>query len=195
MTIPEENQIIQYIIDAENRITYVSDEWWLFAEDNGAGRECYPPQLLGRSLWDFIAGEETRHLYGILIDKTRAEKKAIQVPIRCDSPERRRQIMIALKSVGDGHIEFLCRTVRVDARAPVDLLRQDVKRSDRIIRICSFCKKIAVADEWIDTERAIARMALFSDNALPRLSHGVCPACHAAALAELKGGAAQRDSL
>ena len=68
--------------------------------------------------------------------------------------------------------------------------------SDRIIRICSFCKKIAAAaDEWIDTERAIERMALFSDNALPRLSHGVCPACHAAALAEVKSGAAQRDSL
>ncbi len=196
MTIPDENQVIQYIIDAANRITYVSDEWWLFAEENGAGRECYPPQLLGRSLWDFIAGEETRHLYGILIDKTRAEKKAIQVPIRCDSPERRRQIMIALKSIGDGHIEFLCRTVRVVSRAPVELLRQGVERSDRIIRICSFCKKIAAAaDEWIDTERAIERMALFSDNALPRLSHGVCPACHAAALAEVKSGAAQRDSL
>ena len=192
MTIPEENQVIQYIIDAENRITYVSDDWWLFAEENGAGRECYPPQLLGRSLWDFIAGEETRHLYGILIAKARAEKKAIKVPIRCDSPERRRQIIIALKSVGDGHIEFLCRTVRVDARAPVDLLRRDVTRSDRIIRICSFCKKIAAAaDEWIDTERAIERMALFSDNALPRLSHGVCPACHAAAL---KSGSAPGDT-
>ena len=191
MAIHEENQVIQYIIDTENRITYVSDDWWLFAEENGAGRECYPPQLLGRSPWDFIAGEETRQLYGILIAKTRAEKREIRVPIRCDSPERRRQISIALKSVGDGHIEFLCRTLKVDPRAPVELLRQDVTRSDRIIRICSFCKKIAAAgDEWIDTERAIEQMALFSDTALPRLSHGVCPACHASALDGLKSGSA-----
>ncbi|MDJ0875856.1 MAG: hypothetical protein QNJ02_11345 [Desulfobacterales bacterium] len=130
MTIPEDNQVIPYIIAAANRITYVNDEWWLFAEENGAGRECYSLQLLGRSLWDFIAGEETRHLYDILIDKTRAEKKAIQVPIRCDSPECRRQIMMALKSIGDGHIEFLCRTVRVVSRAPVELLRQGAERSD-----------------------------------------------------------------
>jgi hypothetical protein len=184
MAIPEENQIIQYMIDPEDRITYVSDNWWFFAEENGAGADCYPPRLLGLSLWDFIAGAETRHLYDILIAKTRAGKKDIQVPIRCDSPDRRRKIVISLNSVGDGHIEFRCRTIRVDAREPVDLLRSDVARADRLIRICSFCKKVAVtADEWIDTEQAIDRMALFIGNALPQLSHGVCPACHAAALA------------
>ena len=174
------------MIDGEDRITYVSANWWFFADENGAGADCYPPQLLGRSLWDFIAGEETRHLYGILIAKARAGIKELKVPIRCDSPDRRREIIIGLKSVGDGHIEFLCRTIQVDAREPVDLLRSDVARADRIIRICSFCKKVAVtADEWIDTEQAIDRMALFIDNALPRLSHGVCPGCHEAALLQL----------
>jgi hypothetical protein len=186
MAIPEENQIIQYMIDAEDRITFVSDNWWFFAEENGAGVDCYPPQLMGRSLWDFIAGEETRHLYAILMAKARAEKKVLQVPIRCDSPDRRRKIIISLKSIGDGHIEFLCRTIRVDTREPVDLLRGDVARTDRLIRICSFCKKVAVAaDEWIDTEKAIERMALFIENTLPRLSHGVCPSCHTVALANI----------
>ncbi len=178
------NQIIQYMINADDHIVYVGDGWWFFAEENGAGQDCYPPQLLGRSLWEFIAGEETRHLYRILIAKTRSKKAAVQVPIRCDSPDLRRQITIDLKSVGDGHIEFLCRTMRVEARTPVDLLRNDSTRSEQFVRICSFCKKIAVtAEDWIETERAIERLALFSAAILPRLSHGVCPACHAAALA------------
>ena len=185
MTTSAVDQVIQYMIDADDCIVYIGDGWWFFAEENGAGADCYPPQLIGRSLWDFIAGKETRQLYEILIAKTRLEKTAVQVPIRCDSPEYRRQIMIDLKSVGDGHIEFLCRTLRVEARAPVDLLRNGFPRSDRWIRICSFCKKIAVtADDWIETERAIERMALFSAAALPQLSHGVCPACHTAALTE-----------
>ncbi len=185
MATPEEKQIIQYIIDGEDRITYVSDDWWFFAEENGAGAECYPPHLLGRSLWDFIEGEETRQLYQILIAKTRAGKKGLQVSIRCDSPERRRSIIIALKSIGDRHIEFLCRTIKVETRMPVDLLRSGLTRSDRIVRICSFCKKIAATEEeWIDTERAIERMALFSNHALPQLNHGVCPACHASVLAD-----------
>lgn len=182
----EKNQIIQYMIDASDCITYVSDEWWLFAEENGAGPGCFPPQLMGRPLWEFIAGEETRQLYRILIASARAQKKSVQVPIRCDSPELRREITIALKPVGDGHIEFFCRTTRVEARAPVELLRRDVKRSGRILRICSFCKKIAAApEEWIDTDRAIERLALFVDADLPKHSHGVCPACHAIALADL----------
>ena len=87
MTASERNQIIQYIIDAEDRIVYVSDNWWFFAEENGADASCYPPHLLGRSLWDFIDGEETRYLYGALTGKVRQAKKGIQVPIRCDSPD------------------------------------------------------------------------------------------------------------
>ncbi len=178
-------QIIQYIIDRDDHITYVSDDWWFFAEENEAGPDCYPPQLLGRPLWDFIAGEETRQLYRIMLAKARSGKKPVQVPIRCDSPELRREIMISLKSVGDGHIEFLCRTMQIEAREPVDLLRRDVKRTGSTIRICSFCKKIAMpSNEWIDTELAIKRLALFIDSALPQLRHCLCPGCHAAALAE-----------
>ena len=180
------NQIIQYIIDRDDQITYVSEDWWFFAEENEAGPDCYPPQLLGRTLWDFIAGEETRQLYRIMINKARSERKSVQIPIRCDSPELRREIMISLKSVGNGHIEFLCRTMQVETREPVDLLRRDVKRADSTIRICSFCKKIATpSGEWIDTELAIQRLALFIDTSLPQLSHGLCPSCHTAALADL----------
>ena len=51
-------------------------------------------------------------LYRIMIEKARSERKSVQVPIRCDSPELRREIMISLKSVGNGHIEFLCRTMQ-----------------------------------------------------------------------------------
>jgi hypothetical protein len=182
----EKSQIIQYMIDANDCITYVGDAWWLFAEDNGAGPDCFPPHLLGRPLWDFIAGEETRQLYRILLARVRAQKKPVQVPIRCDSPERRREIAITLKPVGDGHVEFHSRTLREEMRAPLELLRRDARRSERIVRICSFCKKIAAApDEWIDTDLAIERLALFVDADLPKLSHAVCPACHAAALAEL----------
>ena len=91
---------------------------------------------------------------------------------------------MALKSVGNGHIEFLYRTTRVAAHEAVDRLKSDAPRADRIISICSFWKNIAAtADEWIDTERASERMALFDDGTLPRLSHGVCPACHAAVMA------------
>lgn len=40
------SQIIQYIIDSDDHITYVSDDWWFFAEKNEAGSVCYPAQLL-----------------------------------------------------------------------------------------------------------------------------------------------------
>ena len=106
--------------------------------------------------------------------------------IYCDSPDLRRQVMIDLKSISSGHIEFLCRTLRVEARKPVDLLRREAARSDQMMRICSFCKKVAIeSEDWVDAERAIERMALFRAAVLPKLSHGVCPAGHAVTLADM----------
>lgn len=186
MASSEMNQVIHYMIDADDRNAYVSEGWWFFAEENGAGPDCHPPRLLGRSLWNFIAGEETRHLDGIMVAKVRSDKQSVQVPIRCDSPELRRKIIIVLKFVADGHIEFICRTTHIEARPPVDLLRQEAHRGNHILRVCRFCKKIAVpSDEWIDIERAIERLELFAHKHLPQLSHGVCPTCRAAALAGL----------
>jgi hypothetical protein len=177
------DQILQYMIDSEDRITYVSDTWWLFAEENGADAHLYPPRLLGRLLWSYIAGEETRQLYRILLDRVRRQKQTVQVPIRCDSPELRRELSLRLKAVGSGHVEFICRTTRVETREPVELLRRHPERAERTLDICSFCKKIMAApDEWVATDRAIERLALFDAAALPRLSHGVCPACYSAAI-------------
>ena len=50
MATAEENQVIRYMVDAEERITYVGAGGGRFAEENGAGADCYPPRLPGCSL-------------------------------------------------------------------------------------------------------------------------------------------------
>ncbi len=57
-----------------------------------------------------------------------------------------------------------------------------------MIRTSSFCKKVAIeADDRINTERAIERLALSRAAIPPGLSHGALPAGHAAAPEVSKG--------
>ena len=51
-----------YSIDRDDTIASVSDSWLEFARENQAS-ELTRDRVVGRRLWSFIAGRETRLLY------------------------------------------------------------------------------------------------------------------------------------
>jgi hypothetical protein len=167
-----------YRIDAEDRLVHVSNGWEVFARENQGDGCAAPANVLGRSLWDFIHDLETRHLYGLLLERVRTRGSALQVPIRCDSPSLCREIEITVVPLPGGGVEFQCRTVGSEEREPAELLLRGVPRSMEIVRICCFCKRIAVSDtEWVDLAEAIRRLGLFQAPLMPQLNHRVCPPC------------------
>lgn len=84
--------IYTHRVDAQDRITDVSDNWDAFAASNGAPDTCLSHNVLGTKLWDHIRDGETGHLYETLLAKSRETGKSITVPIRCDAPEFKRHI-------------------------------------------------------------------------------------------------------
>ena len=42
--------------------------------------------------------------------------------------------------------------------------------------MCAWCKKADVGG-WVEVEEAVRRLQLFDQARLPRITHGVCPAC------------------
>ncbi len=170
---------IRYQLDPQDRIQAVDTAWLAFARAN-AGPELDPDAVLGRRIWDFIAGKETRHLYRLLIDKARREWREMAVPLRCDSPTRRRYLELAIKPLADGVVEFSSSTIREEPRPFVALLDPSVARSDDLLVICSWCKHVRTrGNEWVEVERAIRRLDLFASDPLPQLTHGICSACEA----------------
>ena len=78
-----------------------------------------------------------------------------------------------------GKIEFTSYLEREEERDSVLLLEIFAERSEEIITICSWCKRIKAKDEtWLDAEEAIEKMSLFNRPQLPKLSHGICPVCY-----------------
>ena len=175
-----------YRIDDKDRLIFVNAHWRDFAIENGGADSCLAGSVLGRSLWHFVSDHQVVHLYKILVEKVRVKRSPLTVPIRCDSPDKRRLIDVTLNPQPADCVEFNCRTRRIEPRKPVLLLDSGMDRSDVLVRICSFCKKIAVSDTvWADTEEAIRILDLFGSDSLPGLTHGMCPGCYAAVMAEI----------
>jgi hypothetical protein len=190
MTIKTPNnneQVYVYRIDENNNIIYVSDNWSKFAKDNDASDSCIPPFVFGKSLFDFISDKESRHLYSIIIETVRDKNRSVRIPIRCDSPQLRRFMEITVKALPGNQVEFSSKVIRLEPRDNLRILNETADRSEEIVRICSYCKKIAISDEeWIDAEKAIELLDLFKSVKLPQLTHGVCPVCYESVMANLK---------
>jgi hypothetical protein len=166
-----------YRIDANDRLWHVGEGWDAFAAENGAP-QLTRERVLGRFIFDFIAGRETQHLYGILLGRARAGMAGLHFPFRCDSPDRRRFLTMQLRRFGDTGVEFECTLDRIEPRIPIMMLDPRIARSDELIRMCSWCKRVEVTqDRWQDLESAIAELDLFRSEPLPQITHGICRRC------------------
>jgi hypothetical protein len=185
-----ENGIISeivYRIDDENRIVDIGREWEDFASCNEGrsieSRKC----VTGRSLFDFIAGMETPHLYHLLVERVRSSGRTINFDFRCDAPDRRRFLNMTMIPSADGVVEFHSRTLRTEGRENFPILQSGVERSSELVRMCSMCKKVHMPDgSWRDLEQAVAALKLLNRLPVPRISHGMCQPCYSAALASLE---------
>ena len=168
---------VAYRLDGQDRITFVNAAWDAFARRNGAP-DLIGQRVCGTELWGYVADKETRHLYGLLFAQVRRTGQPITLPFNCDSPTCRRFMELRLAALPAGGLALTGRLLREEAREPAPLLDSCTARSQSLLCICSWCKRIvAGSDEWIEVEEAIRRWSLFSAAVLPQLTHGICPAC------------------
>ena len=178
-TRPAPVRVFMYQVDADDRITRVSDAWIRFATENGAaslGRS----DVVGRPLWEFITDLETGHLYRLIFERVRESRTSRTVPFRCDSPELRRFMELAIEPAADGHLDLTGRLLREEARPPVAVLAPHPPDSSEMLSICGWCKRVCTGPDegdWCEVEEAVTRMRLFDRTLLPQLSHVTCPAC------------------
>ena len=170
---------ISYRIDSDNIIDSVSNNWSDFAEKNYGENICNPINVVGFSIFDFIQGAESKHLYEIILNRVRNYMRSATFQFRCDSPEKRRFLNLSIIPSTDYAVEFFSQVVRLESRETMGLLKNDIERSDDFVRICCMCKKIAISNtEWTEIENAIIALKLFEMERLPNLTHGLCQACY-----------------
>ncbi len=176
----DDQGVFRYVLDANDRIRFVSDEWLDFARQNGAER-LDRERVIEHSIWDFIVDARTRELYEKLFERARSYGQVLCVPFRCDSPDRRRFMELDLIGLEDGGVLIESRLLCEERREPVSF--ESLTRNGSPARMCSWCKRICSDDgSWVEIEEIEEVEAIGPDLGI---SHVTCPACYGRAREQL----------
>ena len=170
-------ETLSYAIDEEDRLIRVDDGFYRFAAENDwEGADA----VLGRSLWDFVAGHDVKRVQRLLLRRIREGVREIELPFRCDSALVRREMDIRIAANRTGRIVLF--SARLCAERPREepqrLLDPRYPREDDFLRMCAWCDRFLVKGEWVEVEEAAKRLGLFRRSELRTLDHGICPQCN-----------------
>ena len=178
-----DSRTFSYTLDAHDRIVAVNAEWEAFARENGA--PTLPERVIGTTLWQYLADVDTRYHYAQLFWHARAYGETIRLPYRCDAPGLVREMEMEIIPYADGRLELRTSMRRQRARAPAPLLDADVLRSEELIIMCGWCKRVELGGAWYDIDELRAQDPRFETELLPSVSHGMCDDCQAMTLVKL----------
>lgn len=168
--------IISYAIDADDNLVAFNESWSEFARAN-RGEQALPGVVKGRKLWDFISDPTSRELYRRMVLRARAGE-AVLFRYRCDAPHERREFTMQIRSSPEGRVEFVSVMVNSEPRTAVPWLGSEVSTSSELVRMCSWCARVAVAeDRWVAVERAMEEHPALRGPRTPSITHGICPDC------------------
>ena len=175
-------QSLSYAIDEHDHLVKVDEDYYRFAEENGwadAGTS------LGRSLWDYVAGEDLKKVQRLLLRRIRDEVGDVELPFRCDGPDVRREMDVRIKAGRGGRAVLFSARVRSEEsrERSQPLLDPAAPRGPETLAMCGWCDRFEVEGEWVEVEEAARRLELFDRPELPALSHGICPECNGLLLA------------
>jgi hypothetical protein len=165
---------VTYRLDEGGIVVECGGAWDEFARSNG-GENVSAADVVGRPIWDFVAGPSTQQLWHELLDAA-WRRGGVVIPFRCDAPNRRRFLVMTIEPQPDGTLLLASAVAREEARQAQPWLDAGVARTDETIVSCSWCRRFSVDDTWVEVEDAVARSGLL-EGATPSISHGVCPEC------------------
>ena len=167
--------VVCYTIDASDIVTEVGGAWSRCAIEGNAAE--LVAGALGRPLWDFISDSTTRQIYHDLLERVRVGRQA-EFPYRCDDITVRREMVMRIRPLDRGRVHFES-TVVAESRYPNTTVPATHDARPPFTRICSWCKKVALGDGWLELDAAIERLELFATPPNAGITHAMCPSCEA----------------
>lgn len=176
---------VEYWIDGDDVLTEVGQGWPEFARDNGAPG--LADSALDRTLWTYFDRDEVRELWQLLVDRVRATRKQVRVPLRCDAAHTRRWFEMTVTPESNARVHFRCVLVFAESREPVALLdlRSQRNLDAEPTLVCSWCGRGKSGSTWLDIEDLVHVDRLLEQTSMPPISYGICDSCRHDMSAEL----------
>jgi hypothetical protein len=162
-----------YTIDAHDRLVDVNLAFVASLPYAGGA-----DALIGRPIWDFVAGEVTRRLWEVLYERVRIAGAPVFVPLRADTANERRVIDVELHPAPDRSVRHVRECLWTEARPAIALLDSNYPRDSRVLSRCSWCARVQVRlGAWEEIEVAQFTLGIVADKTLPTLQDTVCASC------------------
>ena len=172
----EKTEVI-YCIDQNDHLVEINDHWDVFANENNC-HSLGKNSVYGLPIWNFITGDETRHIHRVLLKRAKSKGAIKDLPFRCDSPEYRRFMELSITPKDNGFIEYRCKLIKTEVRDTPSIFVNENNSKTTFLKMCSWCNKFEVAkDNWVEIEEAVNCLELLSGEELPGISHAMCDAC------------------
>ncbi len=168
-------RVVEYVIDADDLVLQTGADWAEVAVDNDAPEL---REIRGIDLFSAISDANLGELWRMILASVRRTQEGQTFDLRCDAPSLRRFIELDVRPDENGGVRFSSRETRVEVREPIPLLDRRAERNDSLLLVCAWCARVQ-ATTWVPIEDAVARLMLFEQQLLPRISHGICPDCFA----------------
>ncbi|MGE5814369.1 MAG: hypothetical protein ACM36C_07775 [Acidobacteriota bacterium] len=178
---------LEYVVDRNGVLTFVSDGWDEFARANDGHVRVLAADVVGRPLLDFIDGPTLKHLWAIVLDHVASTGRPVHLPFRCDGPGLIRMMDMFVEPAPDGGLRLVSTVVQTTARPHASIIDVNAPRNhDRMLWMCSWCKRLQAQDRWINVDEAAREFGLLEGNDVPEITHGLCPTCEREIVAELE---------
>ena len=167
-------EALSYAIDDQDRLIRLDDGFYRFAAENGWGEA---GSSLGRSLWDFVAGDDVRRVQRLLVRRIRDGLRDVELPFRCDGPDVSREMDVRIVADRSGRVVLFSAHLRSEEERlePQPLLDPASPRGGGVLKMCAWCDRFEVDGKWVEVEEAAKRLELFRRSELPAIDHTMCP--------------------
>ena len=166
----------EYTLSPSGRILSVGEDWNSHALNSGA-KGLTSEHVVGRCLWDFVSGSDTRAFLNAIFFACRMDNQRSSMICRCDTPAKAQDFRFSVDPQPDetlvvslsGLADLGNATSVVDLASRVDTTR------------CSMCCAFKLGENWIDPMTQ-------PDTRYFARGLGVCPSCRETTAGRLRDG-------
>jgi hypothetical protein len=179
---------VAFLVVPDGAVIGVGGKGWTAFSREVGGNSPSPEEVVGRRLFDMIAGAEVKHAFAALHERVATlATRALTYEYRCDAPDLERLMKMSVSALtSEGRLlGVLYQSTLLSAkdRVPLEFLTgaSAALEERRILElpfvtICQFCANVTMqswAGEWVSPTDYYRHGG---DDAV-RLSHGICPVC------------------
>ena len=175
-TDPAASGIVELLVDRHDVIVALGTGWDDAATEGNAPA-LQGDALIGRSLYDFIDGDDTVMFVRVMLAGARSRGTVTVRPYRCDSPTHRRWMEMEMQPRGNGEVLIrhrLLRSALLPSRvAPLS------GHGARLPKRCSQCNQLRLDGVWHEPDAPAVLEHLGKAGENFRVIYGICPQCQA----------------